>query len=1217
PVTVLGDDIAEAVESFTAAITVSNDNGQPVTIGTGSATATITDDDDITISINNVAINEEDNLQTSFVFTVSLSNASDGIVTVDYATADGTATILDNDYIAIPSTVLTFAPGETSKTITLLVNGDNKVEADETLTVDLRNITAFGYVVTFANSTGTATILNDDNLPVLADVIKTGTEDNDVPFATIDFANVFTDIDGDTLNKINVVSLPQNGTLYLNGIAVSSGDEILSSDINNLIFTPALNWNGSTSFDYNAYDGANWSAIAEQVIINITPINDAPIAISDTVYTLEDNQLNGSVTLNDTDVEGDGLNVTQFIINGTNYGAGSSAVINGEGTIIINANGTYTFTPDNNYNDTVSTVSYVIIDGNGGSDTGNLVIIVSPVNDAPITFNESLNTCSNNALSGNILSNSDSDIEGTSLTVNTIPVVSPLYGNFVIAANGDYTYTPNLTYNGFDQIVVSICDNGSPLPYACTNDTINIVVNQMLTSNAGSSQLLCNVDNITLAANNSAPGTGLWTIVSGPNTPIFGDATLYNTTVTNMIPGDYVFKWTINNGICTPSESTVTITNYATPTIATVGSTQYLCGTLVSESLGGNTPVNGAGMWSQLSGPGTTTFSSPTSGVTTATASNYGTYVYQWTISNGTCSSSTAIDTVNYFETPTVASISNPVLSYCGTLISSNLGANNPAVGTGEWTIVSGGTGNFSDTGDGNSIFTGNAYGTYILRWSITNGTCTPSISDVTINYYETPTIIATSNARCGVGTVDLSATTSVGTINWYDSASNGTLLGSNLTYTTPIISNTTSYWVEAINNGCISASRTEVIATVNPVFNVNTSAQICSGSTYQLGSQALTTSGTYTEVFQTVLGCDSTVNLTLTVNPVYNITASAQICSGSTYQLGSQALTTSGTYTEVFQTVQGCDSTVNLTLTVNPVYNTTTSAQICSGSTYQLGSQALTTSGTYTEVFQTVLGCDSTVNLNLTVNPVYNTTASAQICSGSTYQFGSQLLTTSGIYTEVFQSVSSCDSTVVLTLNVANTITNSIAASICQGNNYILGSQNLTTSGIYNETFVSSMGCDSTVTLTLTVNPVYNEIAEVTITKGESYIFGNQELTEDGVYTNLFTSNTGCDSTVVLTLIVNDLDLNIPQGFSPNGDGVNDLYVIKGISEYPNNTLEIYNRWGNIVYKATNYQNDWDGTSKEDMTVGNERLPSGTYFYLLNLGNDTPAKTGYIYLTR
>ncbi len=93
--------------------------------------------------------------------------------------------------------------------------------------------------------------------------------------------------------------------------------------------------------------------------------------------------------------------------------------------------------------------------------------------------------------------------------------------------------------------------------------------------------------------------------------------------------------------------------------------------------------------------------------------------------------------------------------------------------------------------------------------------------------------------------------------------------------------------------------------------------------------------------------------------------------------------------------------------------------------------------------------------------------------------------------------------------------------------------------------------------------------------------------------------------------------ELVIPQGFSPNADGTNDLYEILGIGNYPNNKFIIFNRWGNKVFEAQPYSNTWDGKVSQGLRLGGNELPVGTYFYILDLGDDTPALKGYIYLNR
>lgn len=114
-------------------------------------------------------------------------------------------------------------------------------------------------------------------------------------------------------------------------------------------------------------------------------------------------------------------------------------------------------------------------------------------------------------------------------------------------------------------------------------------------------------------------------------------------------------------------------------------------------------------------------------------------------------------------------------------------------------------------------------------------------------------------------------------------------------------------------------------------------------------------------------MGCDSVVLLGLTVTNPFDTTYSTTVCSNP-YMFGTQTITQNGTYTEIFQTGAGCDSTVTLNITFGNANDTTVVAEICQGESYVLGTQTLTTTGSYTEVFSTAGGCDSTVNLTLSV---------------------------------------------------------------------------------------------------------------------------------------------------------------------------------------------------------------------------------------------------------
>jgi len=153
-VLVNGDRVPEPNETFV----VNLSRPTNATIADGQGVSTILDDEP-RISISDVTKAEgKKNQTTLFTFTVTLSAAYDQPVTVSYQTVNGTATTGDSDYVAKTGT-LTFAPGETTKTITIEVKGDSKKEADETFYVDLFGLSSNAL---FTKKRGTGTILNDD-----------------------------------------------------------------------------------------------------------------------------------------------------------------------------------------------------------------------------------------------------------------------------------------------------------------------------------------------------------------------------------------------------------------------------------------------------------------------------------------------------------------------------------------------------------------------------------------------------------------------------------------------------------------------------------------------------------------------------------------------------------------------------------------------------------------------------------------------------------------------------------------------------------------------------------------------------------------------------------------------------------------------------------------------------------------------------------------------
>lgn len=360
-----------------------------------------------------------------------------------------------------------------------------------------------GALTTNGTLTINVTAVNDQ--PTVTDVAKSGLEDNAVPFTATDFTAQFNDLDNDALLKIKIVSLPTNGIIKLSGAAITVGQEISAADLANITFEPNPNFNGTTSFKWNASDGTAYSAVDANVNITITGANDAPLVnnevetISEDATSLIKTSANGLLA-NDSDVDGDPLTITSYTIAG-NPGAGiptigTPFVIPLVGTLTINADGSYTFVPVADYNGTVPIITYVVNDGQNlpnSNTNGTLTINVTAVNDAPIAVNDTANitedailTVLQSATTG-LLAN-DTDLDGPALSITGftvsgvagtptigVPFIIPNVGTIQIDASGGYQFTPNANYSGLVPVIVYMVSDGALTATATLTITIDAV----------------------------------------------------------------------------------------------------------------------------------------------------------------------------------------------------------------------------------------------------------------------------------------------------------------------------------------------------------------------------------------------------------------------------------------------------------------------------------------------------------------------------------------------------------------------------------------------------------------------------------------------------------------------------------------------------------------------------------------------------------------------
>jgi len=298
-------------------------------------------------------------------------------------------------------------------------------------------------------ATVSLTLSSANDAPVASDDAYTTDEDTALMIAPSGVLSNDTDVDGDPLTAA-IVNAPTHGALTLNADG-------------SFTYTPAANYNGPDSFTYHANDGQVDSNLAT-VLLTVNPINDAPVAANDAYNTNEDTSLTVAAPGplgNDTDIDGNVL--TAVLVSGPAHG-----------TLAVNADGSFTYTPAANYNGSDS-FSYEANDGQVASTVATVNLTVNPVNDAPVAGNDSYTTNRDTVLNVSapgVLGN-DTDVEGSPLTASVVS--NPAHGTLTFNADGSFTYTPAAGFSGTDTFTYQASDGAAASNVAIVTIAVNAV----------------------------------------------------------------------------------------------------------------------------------------------------------------------------------------------------------------------------------------------------------------------------------------------------------------------------------------------------------------------------------------------------------------------------------------------------------------------------------------------------------------------------------------------------------------------------------------------------------------------------------------------------------------------------------------------------------------------------------------------------------------------
>lgn len=443
----------------------------------------------------------------------------------------------------------------------------------------------------------------------------------------------------------------------------------------------------------------------------------------------------------------------------------------------------------------------------------------------------------------------------------------------------------------------------------------------------------------------------------------------------------------------------------------------------------------------------------------------------------------------------------------------------------------------------------------------------------------------------------------------------------------------TTQYIVDVDDGGGCSGQDTVVITVnPNPIANAGTDQTICDGDIVNLSASGGATynwdnglgagqnhsvspssNTTYNVTVTDGNGCVDTDDIIVTVNPLPSVLASADqtICLGESANISANGTgiinyewwTDFGanlpgqnisvtpfqttTYTIIASDANGCEAEDSLVINVNDL------PQIDTSSIQIMAADCINGGGTISGI--AIIGNPAFSYLwNDGLNNVGNTLSVGGLDAGN--------------YTLEVTDGNGCVNTI--DVNVGFSDLSNVAANDDQASTY--PNTPITLNAYANDT-----GDVSTIT-----------IIDLPMNGSASYLGnGDFEYIPNTGFTGIdsltyeicdLVCGTVCETAKIYITVGEFQDVIIPNGFTPNGDGYNDTFVIQNLEQYPDNTIVIFNRWGDQVFEAAPYLNDWDGGSAgAKMKITGDQVVDGTYYFVLDLGNGDEPINGFIDLRR
>jgi gliding motility-associated-like protein len=430
-------------------------------------------------------------------------------------------------------------------------------------------------------------------------------------------------------------------------------------------------------------------------------------------------------------------------------------------------------------------------------------------------------------------------------------------------------------------------------------------------------------------------------------------------------------------------------------------------------------------------------------------------------------------------------------------------------------------------------------------------------------------------------------------------------------------------------------------------------SYSICEGESISLRGEIVTQAGIYADTIVNPNGCDTIMIMEVRVIEAKETSEIRTICDGDTLRVAGQLYWEQGSYSSVYTGITGCDSIHTIHLEVLPLPRKTIQTSICAGSGYDFFGQSITKAGTYIQRLEQQQECDSLIRLELTIRPRIEELVQITFCEGDTLEFLGRTFTESTTFAVSYQTPGGCDSLVTyqivrepivfleaydteiclgssVSLELSTNSEHPIHWSPARGLSCTTCASPVATPETTTTYTVSTIGCGGQVitdSLTVFVNPTPSlpEMADTSINLGDILSIGlppsngavqydwfiadewyctacpsvELELNSSTTITVMAYTPFGCGDTASFRVEVIPRDCQeeqilVANAITPNNDGANDFLNIQNTGQARIRSVQIFTRWGEMIFQSDTPEERWDGT------IMGAPANQGVYMYLI-----------------